>query len=303
MRQYKLNYFLLIFCLIIIKIEGGIFDWFKSKPRWYAKLEKTPLIETFNPKGLRISIGDFDGLQIFDFHAKINEPFSNKYDNGTLKFTIFEPKNGRWTYIDEDIEFKIDDRIYYWYYVKVNGEEYWSPKTYKTVHNLATYPGDNLLFERYRSTKCPCDIDDSLKNKLLLSNYIECDREEYKKLKIELENAKIEVNVLLETLLLLQKNDKNAPTLILTGKSSIITDPKKDVKIFLKSKLGIDDDLDDIIINAHYTDCGILFETNSLLDVERILIAAEKNTQPHDERKIYEPEKAECKHLNNNLIH
>jgi len=207
---------------------------------------------------------------------------------------MWEPTNGRWTYTDKNLELKEGDFFHYWYYIKVNGEEHWSPKLTKTILNIAPYPGEDLRFPRLQNSLCPCDFTNSaLVNHIYSTNFVQCDQEEYKNMKKELENAKVQVNVLLETLLLLQKSDRNVPTLILTGKSSTLMDPIDDVRRFLKTKLDITD-LDEQIKKAHYTDCGILFELGSLIDMERVIVAAQRTLQPDDERQIYEPENAEC---------
>ncbi|XP_055386467.1 uncharacterized protein LOC129615342 [Condylostylus longicornis] len=134
----------LVLCSIIVNSEAGVFDWFRSKPTWYNLIDKYPLIEAFHPKGLRVSISDVDGMEIFGFHGNLNQCFKRN-EPGILYGNVTKPTNGRWVFIDENIELKKDDALHYWIYVKLNGEEYSFSKNVFVIRNLIPHPGNLYL--------------------------------------------------------------------------------------------------------------------------------------------------------------
>lgn len=73
-------------------------------------------VEVFRPKGLRVSIPDVDGIKLFAFHAKINEPLNGR-EGGTFSRDITRARDGRWTFYDPQAKLKVGDTIYYWTYV------------------------------------------------------------------------------------------------------------------------------------------------------------------------------------------
>ncbi|PSN48531.1 hypothetical protein C0J52_05927 [Blattella germanica] len=80
-----------------------------------AKLEK------LHPKGLRVSIPDEPGVELFAFHGKVNSPLNYDLEAGTMSRDITRPKNGRWIFEDKNIRLKNGDIIYYWLYTIVDG--------------------------------------------------------------------------------------------------------------------------------------------------------------------------------------
>ncbi|GLV44857.1 Gram-negative bacteria binding protein 3 [Carabus blaptoides fortunei] len=79
-------------------------------------------VEVFKPKGLRVSIPDVDGIKLFAFHAKINEPMNGR-EGGTFSRDITRAKDGRWTFYDPQAKLKVGDTIYYWTYADYHDGE------------------------------------------------------------------------------------------------------------------------------------------------------------------------------------
>lgn len=57
-----------------------------------------------------------DGIKLFAFHAKINEPLNGR-EGGTFSRDITRARDGRWTFYDPQAKLKVGDTIYYWTYV------------------------------------------------------------------------------------------------------------------------------------------------------------------------------------------
>ncbi|KAJ9575937.1 hypothetical protein L9F63_007249 [Diploptera punctata] len=81
-------------------------------------------LEALHPKGLRVSIPDEPGVELFAFHGKVNSPLTHDLEAGTMSRDILKPKNGRWIFQDDNIRLKNGDVIYYWLYAIVDGLGY-----------------------------------------------------------------------------------------------------------------------------------------------------------------------------------
>ncbi|KRT81459.1 hypothetical protein AMK59_5856 [Oryctes borbonicus] len=73
-------------------------------------------VEILQPRGFRVSIPDQEGISLFAFHGKINEPFDGR-EAGYFARDIVSPRNGRWVFTDQGTPLKPGDIIYYWLYV------------------------------------------------------------------------------------------------------------------------------------------------------------------------------------------
>lgn len=73
-------------------------------------------VEVFAPKGLRVSIPDEEGIQLFAFHAKVNEEMNGR-EGGYFSRDITKAKDGRWTFYDPQARLNIGDTLYYWTFV------------------------------------------------------------------------------------------------------------------------------------------------------------------------------------------
>lgn len=82
-----------------------------------------PLFEQLQPKGLKISIPDTPGLQLFAFHGNINKEISSPKP-GEISGDVYRAKNGRWTLKKPNVELRKGDVIHYWIYAQVNGAPY-----------------------------------------------------------------------------------------------------------------------------------------------------------------------------------
>lgn len=79
--------------------------------------------EVLSPKGLRVTIPDEPGLELFAFHGKVNTEI-NGFDNGDLSADILQSNNGQWVFFDKDVELKSGDIINYWLFVQKSGLGY-----------------------------------------------------------------------------------------------------------------------------------------------------------------------------------
>ncbi|XP_049810775.1 beta-1,3-glucan-binding protein-like isoform X2 [Schistocerca nitens] len=82
-----------------------------------------PLVQALKPRGLRISIPDDLGVELFAVHANVNKAIS-LLEAGQISVDITRPKNGRWVYEDRRVRLKPGDVINYWVYVQADGRGY-----------------------------------------------------------------------------------------------------------------------------------------------------------------------------------
>ncbi|XP_069688053.1 gram-negative bacteria-binding protein 1-like isoform X2 [Periplaneta americana] len=82
-----------------------------------------PELRAFKPRGLRVSIPDEPGIQLFAFHGNVNRPQSN-LEAGQMSQDILRPRGGRWVFEDPDVQLRLGDVIYYWVYVQLDGRGY-----------------------------------------------------------------------------------------------------------------------------------------------------------------------------------
>ncbi|XP_024938119.1 beta-1,3-glucan-binding protein isoform X2 [Cephus cinctus] len=126
-------------------------------------------IKAVQPRGLRISIPDEEGVQLFGFHANINERIARNTP-GAISRTVIRPQKGRWTIEDDRISLKKNDTLYYWVYVQALGKphaKYDLSWVYKKApkkqndrdninnqddHNTIVSQGSNLIFEENFNT-------------------------------------------------------------------------------------------------------------------------------------------------------
>lgn len=71
---------------------------------------------TAHDKNRFYEIADQEGIKLFAFHGKINQPFEGR-EAGDFSRDINSAKNGRWTFIDKSTQLVPGDIIYYWLYV------------------------------------------------------------------------------------------------------------------------------------------------------------------------------------------
>ncbi|XP_075224691.1 beta-1,3-glucan-binding protein-like [Lycorma delicatula] len=99
------------------------------------------LIEVLDPKGLRVSIPDHEGITLFAFHGNVNEDFEMGREAGQMAQDVLRKKNGRWTYINRDIRLKNGDILYYWLYVIKDG------LGYERLFQSYTVGSDTIVFK------------------------------------------------------------------------------------------------------------------------------------------------------------
>ncbi|XP_069688093.1 beta-1,3-glucan-binding protein-like [Periplaneta americana] len=91
--------------------------------------------QALKPRGLRVSIPDEPGVQLFAFHGNVNKEM-NGLEAGQMARDIIKAKNGRWVFQDDRIRLKPGDVIYYWLYVQYEGLGYQKLDQTWTVREL-----------------------------------------------------------------------------------------------------------------------------------------------------------------------
>ncbi|XP_018324602.1 gram-negative bacteria-binding protein 3 isoform X2 [Agrilus planipennis] len=76
-----------------------------------------------NSKGLKVSIPDEDGIQLFAFHGNVNKEMDG-LEAGQMSVDIIKKKKGKWTYRNKSVKVKPGDIIYYWLFVIKDGLGY-----------------------------------------------------------------------------------------------------------------------------------------------------------------------------------
>lgn len=112
---------IILVCLMITMSCAHIFHPHHRHPHKYEVPQAQ--IEVFKPAGLKISIPDEPGIEIFAIHANVNRVM--KYlEAGFYSRDILKPKNGRWTFEEDTACLQIGDIIYFWTFVQKNGLGY-----------------------------------------------------------------------------------------------------------------------------------------------------------------------------------
>lgn len=75
-----------------------------------------PLVEAFEPRGLRVSIPDSKGIELFAFHGNINKEL-NQIDAGDLSKDIVRKTGNRWVYENKNIKLRPRDKVNFWLFV------------------------------------------------------------------------------------------------------------------------------------------------------------------------------------------
>nr|ACI32827.1 beta-1,3-glucan recognition protein 2b [Helicoverpa armigera] len=83
--------------------------------------DPTPKVEALYPKGFRVTLDD-DNYQFFGFRGNINKPFDDGINEGEIKKDIVTKSRGKWIYTNRDVTLKIGDTIYYWIFIRQNGQ-------------------------------------------------------------------------------------------------------------------------------------------------------------------------------------
>lgn len=80
--------------------------------------ESIPVLEIMllRPRGIKVSIPDYELITSFEFNANINKYFKNVpvSRKGQIHGIVTEPHGSKWTYYNYTTEFKVKDKVYYW---------------------------------------------------------------------------------------------------------------------------------------------------------------------------------------------
>ncbi|KAJ3661452.1 hypothetical protein Zmor_005847 [Zophobas morio] len=75
-------------------------------------------LEAYDPKGFRASIPAINGIQMFAFHANVNNDIS-QVEPGNFSKDFTEPTDGNlWSYYNSELQLKIGDEVNYWIFVQ-----------------------------------------------------------------------------------------------------------------------------------------------------------------------------------------
>nr|CAD7400455.1 unnamed protein product [Timema poppensis] len=100
------------------------------------KYEVPPaVLEASCPRGLKVSIPDSPGVEVFAFHGNINKPMRD-LEAGMMSRDILMPHEGLWVFKDETIKLHVGDIVYYWLFVIVHGLGYRKDHQMWTVTEL-----------------------------------------------------------------------------------------------------------------------------------------------------------------------
>ncbi|KAG7213005.1 hypothetical protein KM043_002342 [Ampulex compressa] len=103
----------LVLCTFITLQLG---DW----TRVHSYVLPEPTFQVLSPRGVRVSIPDAPGLQLFTFHGEINKPISAS-GHGEIAGEVYRANNGRWSYENKHINLRRGDVINYWIYAQTDG--------------------------------------------------------------------------------------------------------------------------------------------------------------------------------------
>nr|CAD7199204.1 unnamed protein product [Timema douglasi] len=93
------------------------------------------VLEASCPRGLKVSIPDSPGVEVFAFHGNINKPMRD-LEAGMMSRDILMPHEGLWVFKDETIKLHVGDIVYYWLFVIVHGLGYRKDHQMWTVTEL-----------------------------------------------------------------------------------------------------------------------------------------------------------------------
>lgn len=83
-----------------------------------------PIIEIYNPKGLKVSIPHDDGIELFAFHGNVTSGSFPDVQTGQVSQEVRKKTGDSWIVEDEDVVVKPGDRIRYWLFVIRQGLGY-----------------------------------------------------------------------------------------------------------------------------------------------------------------------------------
>lgn len=270
--------------IVYLKLISGHSDSLSRRLRIRDKVDPIPIFEAFRPNGLKISIPNVDGLQIFGFHANLNKPI-NLRETGEYHNDIISSENGKWTYYINDIELRIGDVLNYWVYLQMDGigeqfpkKRYVIPNLIRKSPDLIHRPTPNVKFNK---TKCACNDTTNYKTDISTTNNSEsisinnCNQTHLKYLENKIDLLENQFESLTEVINDLMKNSNIGRELLLTGinqDNMIALDVVRDI---ITNQLDLTD-LSDKILKAEYISNGILFKMLSSADKKRILIRSLK---------------------------
>ncbi|XP_068081124.1 beta-1,3-glucan-binding protein 1 [Anabrus simplex] len=108
-----------MWCAVVVLV-GAVVSVVAQSP--YYEVPEA-LIQPLKPKGLRISIPDEPGVELFAIHVNVNKPMGNR-EAGQINQEIRKAKNGRWVVEDPRVRLKRGDKLNYWLYVQADGLGY-----------------------------------------------------------------------------------------------------------------------------------------------------------------------------------
>ncbi|XP_067000619.2 beta-1,3-glucan-binding protein [Anabrus simplex] len=80
-------------------------------------------VQALKPRGLRVSIPDEPGVQLFAVNANVNKPIKVP-ESGLISRDTIHPKDGHWVIEVPQTRLKVGDTINYWVYVQADGQQF-----------------------------------------------------------------------------------------------------------------------------------------------------------------------------------
>ncbi|XP_037902689.1 beta-1,3-glucan-binding protein-like [Hermetia illucens] len=283
-----------------------------------------PLVEGFSPRGLRVSIPDHPGIELFAFHGKINARL-RPLEAGTMSKDILSSKNGRWSFEDKSAQLRVGDVVNYWIFVQVNGVGHRVDNlssiitelpqadrkddnfpSVSNVHPLAqpalyNEPEAEIAAGPVRNCPTPAVTTTTTTTTPAppICEQCVCTEDQMEFLNAQLNFTKTQLSAANTKLGPIQRElsslkefvsemmeDMNLGTkLLLVGQQPPQGNALEAVRNLITDKLELFD-LEEKIYNAQKTDTGIAFEMTTPIDKKRILVRANKKLQSSNYRIV-----------------
>ncbi|KAL5279351.1 GNBPA2 family protein [Megaselia abdita] len=273
----------------------------RSNPNPYPQLDN-PFVELLCPQGFKVSVPNVTGMQSFGFHGNLNSPIKNR---GTFSGDVRRASpNGRWEFSELDVQLRNGEVINYWIDAEINGEQYrvenlrhivkdhhacGPPSAYRLPSVSPLVEGAALAYNEEVPVTPPSPSICSNNNAdlALIVNQLNTTLMQLSSLNAIVNPLRTQVESLTELLQEVIKDSDIGTKLLLQGYVPI-TNPVETVRDLITERLHLYD-LNTKILQADYTDEGILFEMSSPIDKKRILFRASKYLT-NKNHKIVDPQ-------------
>lgn len=114
-----------------------------------------PLIEAYEPRGLRVSIPDEEGIELFAFHGNINKRL-DMIDAGDLSKDVVAKTADRWVFEDKRAALHEGDTLHFWLFVIKNHLGY---KLDNQTYTIRSKSDITVRYSRLSHLACCSNLD------------------------------------------------------------------------------------------------------------------------------------------------